>query len=255
MAKLAEIEVTDLIKGNFLSYIFMVILGFIILSLTVKKNTKNKTLKKIDLDCIKKECHGLLFLLPPIIPVFFAVFHYIFNISLEISFILGVSTSIVVLLYLVKTPKNEYKNLLKKSITWKFALVIIGIMVFRKIFEYTQSNQAIFSTLESFNIPILLMIIILPLLLGIITGYLLIGITLTYPLLAPFYPATDLTIIGFASLIFMSAFVGYLISPIHLCNILSSEYLKTDTTKMYPVFIPAALSLLVFHIIIVLTFF
>ncbi len=255
MAKLAEIEVTDLIKGNFLSFIFMVILGFIILSLTVKKNTKNLTLKKIDLECIKKECHGLLFLLPPILPVFFAIFHYIFNISLEICFIFGVLTSIIVLLYLVKTPKDEYKNLLKKSITWKFAMVIIGIMIFRKIFEYTQSNQAIFSSLESFNIPILLMIILLPFILGIITGYLLIGITLSYPLLAPFYPATDLTIIGFASLIFVSAFVGYLISPIHLCNILSSEYLKTNTTKMYPVFIPAALSLLVFHIIIVLTFF
>lgn len=255
MAQLAEIEVTDLIKGNFISFLIMIILGFLILNFFIKKNTNHQDLKKIDLECIKKECHGLLFLLPPIIPIFFAILHFVFNISLEICFIFGVLTGMVVLLYLVKTPKEDYKQLLKKSITWKFAMVIIGIMIFRKIFEVTQSNQAIFETLQSFNIPVLLMIIALPFILGIITGYLLIGLTLSYPLLAPFLPATDLTVIGFASLIFMSGFVGYLISPVHLCNILSSEYMKTDTTKMYPVFVPASILLLIIHIIVVFTFF
>lgn len=255
MASLAEIKVTDLIKGNFLSFLIMIIIGFIILNFFIKKNTNYKELKKIDLENVKKECNGLLFLLPPIIPVCFAIFHFIFNISLEICFIFGILTSMVVLLYIVKTPKSEYKQLLKKSLTWKFAMVIIGIMIFRKIFELTQSNQAIFETLQNFNIPVAVMIIVLPFILGIVTGYLLIGITLSYPLLASFLPATNLTSTGFASLIFMSAFIGYLISPIHLCNILSSEYLKTDTTKMYPIFIPASITLLFIHIIIVFTFF
>ena len=59
------------------------------------------------------------------------------------------------------------------------------------------------------------------------------------------------TIQGFASIIFMSSLAGYLISPIHLCNVLSSEYLKTDTTRMYRSFVPAVLLMLVIQILII----
>jgi hypothetical protein len=255
MAEYASIKVTDLIKGNFLTFLVMIIIGYIILHFFIKKSNDKSDLKKIDFECIKKECRGLIFLLPPIIPVSFVVFHYLFKISLEICFIFGVIFGIIILLYLVKIPKSNYFNLFKKCITWKFALVIIGIMVFRKIFELTKSNQPIFEMLQGFNIPILAILIILPFILGIVTGYLLIAITLSYPLLTDFFSITGLTDIGFASLIFMSAFVGYLISPIHLCNILSSNYLKTETTKMYPVFIPASIVLLFIHILIVLSLF
>ena len=133
--------------------------------------------------------------------------------------------------------------------------MIIGIMVFREVFQYTRANQPIFELLQNSNMPILAIIIVLPLILGIVTGYLLIAITLSYPLLADFASLTGLSNIGFASLIFMSAFVGYLISPIHLCNVLSSNYLKTETTRMYPVFIPASLTLLFIHAIVVITLF
>lgn len=254
MAKLAKIEVTDVIKGNFLTFIAMIILGFFILSFFIKKSNQeleiNKENKKI-----KKDYHGFLFLLPPIIPIFFAVFNILFGISLEICFIFGVIFGILTLFYLKKIKGFEIPTLLKKSSTWEFAVVVIGIMVFREIFEITQANKAIFSMLQGLNIPVLVMIIVLPFILGIVTGYLLIGITLSYPLLAPFYTSTEFSIIGFASLIFISAFVGYLISPIHLCNILSSNYLKTETTRMYPVFIPAAFIILVFHILVVFWLF
>ena len=255
MAKLAEIKVTELISGNFLTFVVMIIIVIIILNFFIKKNNKKTDLKKIDLACVKKECRGLIFLLPPTVPISFVFFHYVFNIPLEICFSFGVLFGMILLLYLIKVPRSDYFDLLKKSFTWKFALVIIGIMVFRKIFELTGSNTPIFELLQGFNIPVLAVIIILPFVLGIVTGYLLIAITLSYPLLAEFFLDTGLTSIGFASLIFISAFVGYLISPIHLCNVLSSNYLKTETTKMYPVFIPASLVLLFVHIIIVILLF
>ena len=255
MAQLAEIDVTDIIKGNFLTFIAMIIIGLVILNFFIKKNNKKTDLKKFDISCVKKECRGLIYLLPPTIPISFVLFHYAFNIPLEICFGIGVVFGIMILLYLIRTPISEYYRLFKKSFTWNYALVIVGIMVFREIFELTGSNQPIFELLQGFSIPVLAVIIILPFILGIITGYLLIAITLTYPLLAEFLPNTGLTTIGFASLIFMSAFVGYLISPIHLCNVLSSNYLKTETTKMYPVFIPASIALLFIHIVIILTLF
>lgn len=255
MAEYSDLKVIDLIEGNFLTFIAMVLLGFILLSFFVKKNTKKSNLKKIDISHVKKEYRNLIFLLPPTIPISFAILYYLFNIPLEVCFVFGVIFGMIVLVYLIKIPKSDYYNLIKKSFTWKFALVIVGIMIFREIFQFTKANQPIFELLQDTNLPILAIIIFLPFILGIITGYLLIAITLSYPLLVDFYSITGLTHIGFASLIFMSAFVGYLISPIHLCNVLSSDYLKTETTKMYPIFIPAAMILLFTHIVIILTFF
>lgn len=255
MAKFAEIEVTDLIAGNFLTFIVMIIIGTIILRFFINKNNKKSDLKKTNLSCIKKECRGLIFLLPPTIPISFVLFHYIFNIPLEICFTFGVLFGIMVLFYLMKIPRSDYLDLIKKSFTWKFALVIIGIMVFREIFELTGSSNPILQILTASGIPILAVVILLPLILGIVTGYLLIPISIAYFPLQDLIPQTGLTTIGFASLFFMSAFVGYLISPIHLCNVLSSNFLKTDTTKMYPVFIPASLVLLAVHIVIVYTLF
>jgi hypothetical protein len=80
---------------------------------------------------------------------------------------------------------------------------------------------------------------------GIITGYNFGAIALSYFLVEPFFGYTGLNIIGFASLIFISSLVGYLISPIHLCNVVSSDYLKTDTTRMYKMYIPAIVLLLI----------
>ena len=78
-----------------------------------------------------------------------------------------------------------------------------------------------------------------------------VAIALSYFLIEPFYPATGLNIVGFTSIIFMSSLVGYLISPIHLCNVVSSDYLKTDSTRMYKMYLPAVIVLLVVQIVFV----
>jgi len=87
------------------------------------------------------------------------------------------------------------------------------------------------------------------LILGFLTGYNLAGITLSYFFVQPFFPLVDINLIGVTSLVFMGAFVGYLVSPLHLCNVLSSEYLNTEVTGMYKVFIPSVFSLLIIHVI------
>jgi hypothetical protein len=73
-------------------------------------------------------------------------------------------------------------------------------------------------------------------------------------LLEPLFSFVDLCTVGLVSILFMSGFVGYLISPIHLCNVLSSEYLKTDTTRMYPLYIPASIIVLTIQLLFVVFF-
>ena len=100
------------------------------------------------------------------------------------------------------------------------------------------------------NLFRILIIILIPLVLGMLTGYNLGAIALSYFLVTPFFSYTGINLIGLTSIIFISSLAGYLISPIHLCNVLSSEYLKTDTTRMYRLYLPS-----VFFVLLVQTVF
>ena len=123
------------------------------------------------------------------------------------------------------------------------------------MFLVSGANILIANIMSDFSVPALLMIILIPLILGLLTGYNLGAIALSYPLVQPFFEFTGLSIVGLTSIIFVSSLAGYLISPIHLCNVLSSDYLKTDTTRMYKMYIPAAFSLLPIQTIIVIVVF
>ena len=118
-------------------------------------------------------------------------------------------------------------------------------MIFREMFDASNANIVIKDIIVGAQIPTISMVILIPLILGVLTGYNLGAVALSYPILLPFFPAdiSLIALVGFSSLIFISSVVGYIISPIHLCNVLSSDYLKTDTTRMYKMYIPAAIAL------------
>ena len=170
-------------------------------------------------------------------------------------FIVGLITSILLLYSFTKPDKKDYLATSKKSIPINLALAIFGIMIFREMFDISGTSTVILNIMTSLSFPALLVIILIPFILGLLTGYNLGAVALSYFLVEPFFPLTGLTIIGHSSLIFMSALAGYLISPIHLCNVLSSDYLKTDTTRMYHMYIPAVVILLVVQILFIVTFY
>jgi hypothetical protein len=220
----------------------MIIIGIIVLKKVIIK-TPSVTKQQ-------KNFQGLVYLIPPLIPILAYVILQFFDIPRTRSFIIGVFLGLILLYLMVKLPSKEYAQILKKSLTWKFALAIFGIIIFRQMIEVSGATEIITEGINSIAIPSILLIILIPLFLGTVTGYNLGAIALSYPIIASLQG--DLGDVSFASIIFMSSLAGYLISPIHLCNVVSSEYLKTDTTRMYRFYIPSIIMLLLIHSIIVM---
>jgi integral membrane protein (TIGR00529 family) len=245
-AKFANFDISLIILANIPAFIASIVIGLYYL----KKFIKNAP-KKINK--VEKDYSGLIYLLPPILPLFFYSFLQIFGFPQIRSFLIGILISIVLVFYLAHVTKEEYFQILKKSISFNLALAIFGIMIFRELFTVSNANFVIKDIIVGAHIPTISMIILIPLILGVLTGYNLGSVALSYPILAPFFPAniSSITLVGFASLIFISSLVGYIISPIHLCNVLSSDYLKTDTTRMYKTYIPSALAMLTVQIFVI----
>jgi len=248
----SNINIYELLLANFPAFIITLLIGVVILKKFIKKIPKTQTNHE-------KDYSGLVYLLPPVIPLVFYGVLQIFGFPNQIvSFIIGIIFSIILLYFITKISREEYIKTVKKSLTWKLAglaVAIFGIMIFREILEVSEVNVIIADMIGSLPFPSILMVAIIPLILGTLTGYNLGAIALSYPLVEPFFDSAGVNIIGFTSIIFISSLVGYLISPIHLCNVLSSNYLKTDTTRMYKMFIPAILCLLIVQTVIVMVWF
>jgi len=240
------VDISVLMLFNIPAFIATILIGYFLLRKYIK--TTNIPTKKP-----KKDYSGLIFILPPILPLFFYLILTNFGVSEFRSFLIGIIFSIILLYYLIKPEKKEYIQLIKKSLTLKLALAIFGIMIFREIIETSGASNEIANVLGNMPIPSISMIILIPFILGVLTGYNLGAIGLSFPIVSPFFPnpINIVTLVGMTSLIFISSLVGYLISPIHLCNVLSSDYLKTDTTRMYRMFIPSVLFMLTIQILVI----
>lgn len=241
--KFSGLPIQMLMLANLPSFIGVLLIGYIYL----RRYTKNTA--PIE-RTVKREYHGLMFILPPIIPLLFYPLKFI-GLSETRCFLLGVSVSIVLLYLLLHIDTKTYLKFLKNSFTWNLALAIFGIMILREMIRISQIHVLITQAMQNLLFPALVIVILIPLLLGTLTGYNLGAVALSYPLVESFFAFTGIQTLGLTSLIFMSSLLGYLISPIHLCNVLSSEYLKTDTTRMYKMFLPAAVLVLCIQIVFV----
>jgi len=100
-------------------------------------------------------------------------------------------------------------------------------------------NISKFSTNNGF--PILPFIFFITFLTGILTGIAVGFIGSTFPLILSL-TGSDPHFFTFA---FASGFVGVLLSPVHVCLVLTREYFKADIGKMYKKLIPIAILILI----------
>ncbi|MBN2602907.1 MAG: DUF401 family protein [Candidatus Thermoplasmatota archaeon] len=244
----SNINIYFLVLINFPAFFTSIFIGYYYL----KKFLRNKSEHK---EKIKRDYSGLIYLLPPLLPLVFYWVLIPLNLTQIQSFLIGVIFSILLLYLLTKSKKREYFKIMKKSLTINLALAIFGIMIFREMFEVSGATKIIADIISDLPFPSILIIIFIPIILGVLTGYNLGAVSLSYPLVSPFFQFSGIQIAGLTSIIFISSLVGYLISPIHLCNVLSSEYLKTDTTRMYKMYIPSAITMLIVQTVFVIIIF
>jgi integral membrane protein (TIGR00529 family) len=247
-SEFSNIDIYLLIFVNLPTFFASIIVGNFYLKKFIGHNYQRNKIKN-------KDFSGLIYLLPPIFPIIFYSFLQIINFPQIRSFLIGIIVSIIILYFILKIPYNIYLRTIKNSINLKLALAIFGIIIFRALFELSGASNNIAFILMKIPFPTIFLIFIIPIILGMLTGYNLGAVALSYPLLEPLFQSTGINIIGITSIIFIGSLVGYLISPIHLCNVLSSEYLKTDTTRMYLMYLPSCIFILIIQFLFIMLLF
>lgn len=117
-------------------------------------------------------------------------------------------------------------------------LLILGVMFFKEAMENSGAVQNLSQFLLQEGIPAFPILFLLPFITGILTGITVGFVGSTFPLIVSLVEHSSVAAISFA---FASGFIGVLLSPVHICLILTREYFKADLWKMYKKIMPAGL--------------
>jgi len=141
------------------------------------------------------------------------------------------------------TPVKIVRNI-RESISVKALFLVAGIMVFQEVLRVTGALAGISSYFTDSRMPVYLLLILIPFIAGIMTGLTVGFVGITFPLLLPLM-GTPTPSPGLTALAFGSGFAGVMLSPVHLCYVLTCEYFRADIALVYRrLIVPSVLVLL-----------
>jgi len=120
--------------------------------------------------------------------------------------------------------------------SWDVIVMIAGIVLFKETMEASGSVKNLGRFFIEHGISLLPIFCLLPFVAGLLTGHTVGFVGSTFPLLISIGDQAPLSLV---SLAFASGFIGVLLSPVHLCLILTREYFKADISGIYRKTIPA----------------
>ncbi|MBF0100776.1 MAG: DUF401 family protein [Desulfobacterales bacterium] len=114
--------------------------------------------------------------------------------------------------------------------------MIAAVFIFKGILEQTHAIDQINKELIQFHIPLMFITILLPFMVGMMTGITVAFVGTTFPIIVGMIHSLgqDPLILSYLMLGSVSGFMGVLLSPLHLCLVMSNEYFKTTLGKIYP---------------------
>jgi integral membrane protein (TIGR00529 family) len=142
-------------------------------------------------------------------------------------------------------PTDRIRASLMDQGSVSILLLIVAIMIFQGVLKESQAATQIRSELFAYHIPVSLVMMILPFLAGFITGIAVGFVGTSFPLIIPMFPENDL--IGYlssAALSFTFGFMGMMLSPVHLCFLVTKDYYGASLIKSYRYLLLPALSVM-----------
>lgn len=166
-------------------------------------------------------------------PIFLAIL-LIFAVKLSLLFSLAVTVFLTQFLSRIKFRKRI--NLLWKSISLKTMFLLISVMMFKKVLEVSGALNSLTQIFRPEGVSAYFLLFLVPFFLGFLTGVNYAFVSISFPILLPIFgfSSPDMILVMFA---YVSGFVGILLSPAHLCLILTVDYFKTNLKDVYRIII------------------
>jgi integral membrane protein (TIGR00529 family) len=204
------------------------------------------------------EIKGFLWEIMPILVVILVIlllvgltrFLHLFDIRIRISGVTSILPGLVAAILWVCLVNHislrQFRAALLDKSVLPLLLLIFSIMIFKTIMTESQAVSQVRDELIAYKIPVLLVIMIMPFLSGFITGVAMGFVGASFPLIIPLFHTTQaFDYMALAALAYTFGYMGMMLSPVHLCLLVSKDYYKASLMKSYRLLLPPVIMVLI----------
>lgn len=172
--------------------------------------------KVTPMDAVKVLLPFVIVLIPPLI--------------FEISFVYPL---LVAIGYIILLRRDFFEwHYLLDGMNLQLTVGVAGIMVFKAFIENSEGVIILTDILINFGIPLFLLALVIPFIAGLLTGNHTGAIGISYPILLSLFNDSSIYLL-WHMIIFSSSYFGYVLSPFHLCNLMTVKYFDISLGKYY----------------------
>jgi integral membrane protein (TIGR00529 family) len=171
---------------------------------------------------------------------------------LKVELILIALAVIALLMVLERGSAKDLGLSFRRGAEFQIITLVVGVAAYQHLLTAAGIVEAVPPFFMRMNMPVLFVIAAVPMIVGLITGVTLAYIAVSFPLLLPLMggEAVDMKLVMLA---YVSGFVGVLLSPVHLCLVLTREYFRASLGGSYRLLIlPAAIVMAVAALIVLM---
>jgi len=127
---------------------------------------------------------------------------------------------------------------------WPLLLLVISVMMFQHVLTRVQAAAAIAAELQQVHVPVVLVIVLLPFVAGAVTGLAVGFVGTSFPIVLPLITVVageGGALAPWIALAYAFGHLGQMLSPLHLCYVVSNKYFDTSFGSVYRhILLPAA---------------
>jgi len=238
-AALAGITVSSIILRQIPVVIVMIIVGYVI-GFWKTRNQKSEENSKTS-GCLNSNLKTFVVTFAPILTTI------IVAVSLEmvgfefskIGFDVLIATFIGIIALIV-ISKIRFQTFVKPLKSWGIygvTFAAYGAFLLGNVMKALGISKIFETLVANGSVDIIVLLTVIPGILGVLTASASGGVSISVPILGGILALSPKT----ASLIYMSAYLGYVIAPTHLCFAFTTDYFKCPLRKVYKYVIPSFL--------------
>jgi integral membrane protein (TIGR00529 family) len=229
-------SVVRIIEATYPAAIASYVAGLLLFALGIRKFNSSFEREKVSY-------RALMNLWPFLILV---ILIFIIRLPVDLSLLIS---ALIVTIY-TKPSKKEVKEGLKFALSFKILAVVVAVTMFTQYVYDSNAALALYNFMVSRSIPALSLCFLITFIIGITTAGEYVYTGTAFPLLSEIIGTSSNIKDIFLLISYTGGYLGVMLSPVHLCLVLTLEYYKARYSGVYKYLVPAVAISLILTILI-----
>jgi integral membrane protein (TIGR00529 family) len=229
-------SVVRIIEATYPAAIASYVAGLLLFALGIRKFNSSFEREKVSY-------RALMNLWPFLILV---ILIFIIRLPVDLSLLIS---ALIVTIY-TKPSKKEVKEGLKFALSFKILAVVVAVTMFTQYVYDSNAALALYNFMVSRSIPALSLCFLITFIIGITTAGEYVYTGTAFPLLSEIIGTSSNIKDIFLLVSYTGGYLGVMLSPVHLCLVLTLEYYKARYSGVYKYLVPAVAISLILTILI-----